>query len=119
MFHSAMRPVALGAAQDLLQWIRRDHLDGVALEVVTQLPGCDEEREEKLLLHGVPLTHIPQHRADKVHGVLDKARRGSGNSLLFEGLASGLVGGLLRGALGRHRDGLSKLRSGLGRRGCG
>jgi hypothetical protein len=99
--------------QDLLQGIRHDHLDGVALQVVVQLPGGDEEREEELLLHGVALARIPQHRADEVHRMLDEARS-CGGSLLSGGperlmrlgrqgrwLTRQLVRGLLRRALGR------------------
>jgi hypothetical protein len=56
----------------------------MALEVVAQLPGGDEEHEEELLLHGIALTCISQDCADEVHGVLDEACS-CHSSLLFGG----------------------------------
>jgi hypothetical protein len=64
----------IGVAQDFFQGVRGDHLDGMALEVVAQLPAGDEEGVEELLLHRVALMCITHHHTDEVDVALHEAR---------------------------------------------
>ena len=90
----------VGVAQDLLQGEGCNHHDGVPLEVVSQFSGGNEEREEELLLHGVPFASVAQHSADEVYWMLDEDRLGCGSI----GSLGRLVRGLVEGCLWRGLD---------------
>ena len=63
----------------------------MALEVLTQLPRGDEEREEELLLHGITLVSITQHSTDKVYRMLDEGRWRCGSIGSLRRLVGGIV----------------------------
>ena len=57
--------------EDITEWILGNHYYGVGLEVVAELPGCDQDSIQQLLDLRIASLRLVQDFTDEIHWVLD------------------------------------------------